>query len=65
MQSLEKRIAQLEQRQHRVPIPCAFDSVEAAQAAGVRGGWLHIGETMGASEWVAPPQRRNRLHCAR
>ena len=35
---LSEHLARLEQRQHRIHGPCAFDSVEAAQAAGVRGG---------------------------
>lgn len=60
---LSDRLARLEQRQHHAPIPCAFDSVEAAQAAEVRGGWLHIGATMGASEWATAARAQQAELC--
>ena len=52
MLRLSERLARLEQRQHRTHGPCTFDSAEAAQAAGVRGGWLHIGAMMPLDEWA-------------
>lgn len=61
--TLNARLARLEQRQHRVPIPCAFDSVEAAQAAGVRGGWLCIAPVMDASEWAAAAKAQQAELC--
>lgn len=53
MARLETRLARLEQRLPCAPMPCAFESEHAAQAAGVRGGWLHIGPVMGLDEWTA------------
>lgn len=63
MMRLIDRLARLEQRQHRTPGPCAFDSVEAAQAAGVRGGWLHIGATMAPDEWAAAAKAQQAALC--
>lgn len=61
--TLNARLTRLEQRQHRTHGPCTFDSVEAAQAAGVRGGWLHIGETMDAGEWAAAAKAQQAELC--
>lgn len=60
---LSERLTRLEQRQHRTHGPCAFDSVEAAQAAGVRGGWLHIGATMQPEEWAAAAKAQQAALC--
>ena len=60
---LSERLTRLEQRQHRTYGPCAFDSVEAAQAAGVRGGWLHIGATMAPDEWAAAARAQQAALC--
>ena len=60
---LTDRLARLEQRQHHAPIPCAYPSAEAAQAAGVRGGWLHIGATMDAGEWAAAAKAQQAELC--
>lgn len=60
---LSDRLTRLEQRQHRTHGPCCFASVEAAQAAGVRGGWLCIGETMGTSEWAAAAKAQQAALC--
>lgn len=61
--TLNARLARLEQRQHLAPIPCAFDSEQAAQAAGVHGGWLHIGATMDAGEWAAAAKAQQAALC--
>ena len=63
MLRLSERLARLEQRQHHAPMPCTFDSAEAAQAAGVRGGWLHIGATMDAGEWAAAAKAQQAELC--
>ena len=63
MLRLNERLARLEQRQHRTHGPCTFDSAEAAQAAGVRGGWLHIGATMDAGEWAAAAKAQQAALC--
>ena len=63
MLRLSERLARLEQRQHRTHGPCTFDSAEAAQAAGVRGGWLHIGATMDAGEWAAAAKAQQAALC--
>lgn len=60
---LTERLARLEQRQHRTHGPCAFDSEQAAHAAGVRGGWLCIGETMDAGEWAAAAKAQQAALC--
>ena len=60
---LSDRLARLEQRQRPAPGPCVFDSVEAAQAAGVRGGWLHIGAPMDADEWAAAAKAQQAALC--
>lgn len=63
MAALNARLARLELLVHRVPIPCAFASVEAAHAAGVRGGWLHIGATMAPEEWAAAARAQQAALC--
>ena len=63
MLRLSERLARLEQRQHHAPMPCTFNSAEAAQAAGVRGGWLHIGATMDAGEWAAAAKAQQAELC--
>ena len=63
MLRLNERLARLEQRQHHAPMPCTFDSAEAARAAGVRGGWLHIGATMDAGEWAAAAKAQQAELC--
>ena len=63
MLRLSERLARLEQRQHRTHGPCTFDSAEAAQAAGVRGGWLHIGATMPPDEWAAAAKAQQAELC--
>ena len=60
---LNERLTRLEQRQHRTYGPCTFDSVEAAQAAGVRGGWLHIGAMMPLDEWAAAARVQQAALC--
>ena len=60
---LSERLTRLEQRQHRTHGPCTFDSVEAAQAAGVRGGWLHIGATMAPDQWAAAAKAQQAALC--
>ena len=60
---LTDRLARLEQRQHHAPIPCAYPSAKAAQAAGVRGGWLHIGATMPPDEWAAAAKAQQAELC--
>ena len=60
---LTDRLARLEQRQHTEHGPCAFDSVEAAQAAGVRGGWLHIGAAMPPEQWAAAAKAQQAALC--
>ncbi len=60
---LTERLQRLEQRQQPEPGPCAFDSVEAAQAAGVRGGWLHIGATMDADQWATAAKAQQAALC--
>ena len=63
MLRLSERLTQLDQRQHRTHGPCTFDSAEAAQAAGVRGGWLHIGATMPPDEWAAAARVQQAALC--
>ena len=63
MLRLSERLARLEQRQHHAPMPCTFNSAEAAQAAGVRGGWLHIGATMPPDEWAAAAKAQQAELC--
>lgn len=60
---LNERLTRLEQCQHRAHGPCTFDSAEAAQAAGVRGGWLHIGATMQPEEWAAAAKAQQAELC--
>lgn len=60
---LSECLARLEQRQHHAPIPCAYPSAKAAQAAGVRGGWLHIGATMAPDEWSAAARVQQAALC--
>lgn len=60
---LSERLTRLEQRQHRTHGPCAFDSEQAARDAGVRGGWLHIGSVMDASEWMAAARAQQAELC--
>jgi len=60
---LSERLTRLEQRQHSTYGPCTFESVEAAQAAGVRGGWLHIGATMPPDEWAAAAKAQQAALC--
>ena len=63
MLRLNERLARLEQRQHRTHGPCTFDSAEAARAAGVRGGWLHIGATMAPDEWATAARVQQAALC--
>ena len=63
MLRLSERLARLEQRQHHAPMPCTFNSAEAAQAAGVRGGWRHIGATMPPDEWAAAAKAQQAELC--
>ena len=51
--SINRRVALLEQRQPRAPVPCVFDSEQTARSAGVAGGWLCIAKTMSMDEWAA------------
>ena len=60
---LTEHLARLEQRQHRTHGPCTFDSAEAAQAAGVRGGWLQIGAMMPLDEWAAAARVQQAALC--
>lgn len=60
---LNERLTRLEQRQHRTHGPCTFDSVEAAQAAGVRGGWLCIQPVMDVGEWMAAARAQQAELC--
>ena len=64
MAALNARVARLEQRLHRHHGPCAFDSEQAAHAAGVRGGWLHIGDVMDAGEWMAAARAQQSALCS-
>ena len=61
---LNARLARLDLRLHLAPIPCAFDSEQAAHAAGVRGGWLHIGDVMDAGEWMAAARAQQSALCS-
>lgn len=63
MATLRTRLQALEQHQTLKPIACAFDSVEAAQAAGIRGGWLHIGATMDFEQWVTAARVQQAALC--
>lgn len=54
MSAIKNRIKRLEtaHEQRRI-MPLAWPSIEAAAAAGVRGGFLQVGEILPPDEWVA------------
>lgn len=52
--SIKTRLARLERASAARRVwPLAWPSVEAAAAAGVRGGWLQVGPVMSLDEWMA------------
>ena len=52
--SIKTRLQRLEAAQDaRRRWPLAWPSIEAAAAAGVRGGFLLVGEVLPEAEWVA------------
>ncbi|QEA12097.1 hypothetical protein [Comamonas flocculans] len=52
--SIKNRLQRLEAAQAaRRRWPLAWSSIEAAAAAGVRGGFLLVGEILPADEWVS------------
>ncbi|PWW47739.1 hypothetical protein [Melaminivora alkalimesophila] len=53
MSKLQSRLTRLEAAQDaRRRWPLAWPSIEAAAAAGVRGGFLLLGEVLPADEWA-------------
>lgn len=53
MSKLQSRLTRLEAAQDaRRRWPLAWPSIEAAAAAGVRGGFLLVGEVLPADEWA-------------
>lgn len=60
---LNELLARLELLVHRVPIPCAFASAQAAHDAGVHGGWLCIQPVMGTAEWTAAAKAQQAELC--
>ncbi len=62
--SLQRRIAHLEgQRRQPTPSQYAFDSEQAARAAGVQGGWFCIGAVMEPNEWIAAAKAQQAALC--